>query len=75
MLKPKPWAQNDTELLGDSAQNLDQLYGSYKVIDRDGRGIEWVDSITVLRMKDKPVFMLVDKSSNIVNGLAQSICK
>jgi hypothetical protein len=70
MIRPKSWTQNDTELLGDSAQSLDQLYGRYKIVDRDGRGLEWVDSIIVLRMKDKPVFMLVDKDGK--EGLAVS---
>jgi hypothetical protein len=75
VLKPKPWVQNDTELLGDSAQSLDQLYGKYKVIDRDGRGIEWVDSIIVVRMKDKPVFVLVDKEGKEGDAISPRKCE
>lgn len=71
---PQLFKQADTQLLGASADSLNQLHGTYKVLDQMGTHFSAVDTFRAIKENGKPVFRFYDKKDEEILVLSPRKC-
>lgn len=66
-LNNRKFVQSDTQLHGEAAENLEHLYGTYRVLDQMSKSLVPMTTVKLVKENGKPVFRMYDKKSGSEN--------